>query len=228
MPTRSEPMTAVAVLDKCVAILELVRVKPLTATEVSAHTQISISTTHRLLQSLEHHNMVAKRKAGTYVLGSFFILNSENAARGVLRQLRDATEESVQLWARHGQWRVCLLNVDAENELRISKSVGSKILLTAGGSAADALRSDDPGTRVFSSEQARTAGVGSSSIALHLNKAWSLAVCVSYPLSRAPSSPQDAFKQALTETATRLKFSLDDSEQLTKFERIITDSLAGT
>ncbi|WGW12192.1 helix-turn-helix domain-containing protein [Saxibacter everestensis] len=219
-------MTTVGVLDKCVAILDLVRVKPLTATEVSAHTRMSMSTAHRLLQSLEHHNMVARGEAGAYGLGSFFVLNSDDAAREALRQLRDATEESVQLWVRRGPWRVCLLNVDAENELRISKSVGSKILLTDGGSAADALRSNNAGTRVFSSVQARTAGVGSSSVALQLNKSWSMAVCVSYPLARAPVSPQQEFKQVLTETVARLKFALDDSEQLTKFERIISDSLA--
>lgn len=221
-------MTTVGVLDKCVAILELVRVKPATASELSIHTNMPVSTTHRLLKSLAHHNMVSQLKNGTYGVGSFFILHSVNASREALRQLRDATGESAQLWARHGAWRVCLLNVDAENELRISKSVGAKIRLIDGGSAADALRADDPGSRVFSSEQARAADVGSSSVALRLNNGWKLAVCVSYPLSRAPVSPPETFKRVLTEAAGRLELSLADSQHLSDFERIIADSLGRT
>lgn len=221
-------MTTVGVLDKCVAILELVRAKPSTASELSKHTNMPVSTTHRLLKALANHNMVTQLEVGTYGVGSFFVLYSGNSSREALRQLRDATGESAQLWARHGPWRVCLLNVDAENELRISKSAGSKIRLTDGGSAADALRTDKPDSRVFSSVQARTADVGSSSIALHLNNGWKLAVCISYPLSRAPTSPQEAFKEILIEAANRLKLSLADSKNMTEFERTIADSLRRT
>lgn len=221
-------MTTVGVLDKCVAILELVRVKPSTASELSRHTNMPMSTTHRLLKALARHNMVTPLEGGTYGVGSFFALYSRDASQKILRQLSDATKESAQLWARRGPWRVCLLSVDAEHELRVSESVGAKIRLIDGGSAADALRAEDPDSRVFSSEQARAANVGSSSVALHLNNGWRLAVCVSYPLARAPASPQEIFKQVLIEAADRLKLSLADSPNLSEFERIIADSLGRT
>lgn len=58
----------------------------------------------------------------------------ENAGMPVLRDLRDRTGETAQLWVRRGDERVCLLSADSQHELRAILPPGSRLPLPQGSS----------------------------------------------------------------------------------------------
>ena len=97
-------------------------------TEVAQRTQLSRSTSHRILSALEVEGLVDhERGSGKWFLGpEVYVLGHvasqrfdiANSARRVLKELAAATGESCFLSVRRGDETVCLLRVDGSFPLR--------------------------------------------------------------------------------------------------------------
>lgn len=91
----------------------------MSASELSRRTGLSLSTAHRLALQLAEYGFLRRTDNGAFCIGDRFVRSKlENAGLPVLQELRDRTGETVQLWVRRGDERVCLVNVDSRHELR--------------------------------------------------------------------------------------------------------------
>src|SRR5215469_9137107 len=97
--------TGVGVLDRCVALLELLAGGPQTLRSLSAASRLPRPTVHRLLVALETHRLVVRDAGGAFRLGPRLTelalragsgLELGSLAAGVLARLHDPTGESVQ------------------------------------------------------------------------------------------------------------------------------------
>jgi DNA-binding IclR family transcriptional regulator len=132
------------VLDKAVAILGAVERGAGTLPELVTATGLSRATAHRLATALAAHRLLDRSPAGRWVLGPRLAelggsvpgraaeARLREAAVPVLRELRDATGESAQLYLRLGDRRVCLESVESAHELRTIVRVGASLPLFAG------------------------------------------------------------------------------------------------
>jgi len=144
--------SGVGVLDKAAAVLTALEAGPMTLTGLVSSTGLARPTAHRLAVALEHHRLVARDISGRFVLGPRC---SELAAAAgedrlvavagpVLAQLQEATGESVQLYRRQGDARVCVAAVDRAYGLRDSIPVGSTLSMLAGSAAQVLLAWEEP------------------------------------------------------------------------------------
>jgi len=144
--------SGVGVLDKAAAVLTALEAGPMTLAGLVSSTGLARPTAHRLAVALEHHRLVARDISGRFVLGPRC---SELAAAAgedrlvavagpVLAQLQEATGESVQLYRRQGDARVCVAAVDRAYGLRDSIPVGSTLSMLAGSAAQVLLAWEEP------------------------------------------------------------------------------------
>ena len=112
---------------------------------------LSRATAHRLAVALEAHGLVGRAGDGRFVLGARMVGLGHAAqaawplaevARPVLERLRTDTGESVQLYVRDGDHRVCLVSLQATHELRTIVAEGARLPLGV-GSAGRILASPD-------------------------------------------------------------------------------------
>ena len=207
---KASPVSGVGVLDKSVEILSLLAEgAPAGLAEVVEGTGIPRPTAHRLLAALETHHLVA-RSNGRYRLGLRLMgwgemaaagTNLVEVARSVLEDLRDETGESVQLYVREGDRRVCVAAIErAGGGLRDMVPVGSVLPLDQGSGGRVLLAwSGNEGATEFKefrrrgwveSVAEREPGVASVSAPV-FGTAGELqaAVCASGPVSRLGESP---------------------------------------
>jgi DNA-binding IclR family transcriptional regulator len=112
------------------------------------------ATAHRLAAGLEGHCLLTRDGEGRWRLGPAV---SELAARvsdpllaaspAVLAQLREVTGESVQLYRRDGNWRVCVAALEPPAGLRDTVPVGARLPMTAGSGAKVLLAYSDTATQ---------------------------------------------------------------------------------
>ncbi|SMY02264.1 transcriptional regulator, IclR family [Brevibacterium aurantiacum] len=207
------PAKEIGVIDRSAAILTALQDSPMTAAEVCRRLGYSKSTTYRLLADLRTHRFIVRDNNGLLRLGPFPGRRSIATTNSVLEHLRTLTSESVQLWVRVGEDRVCVRNVEADHELRVSRSVGTVLPLVDGGSGALALCGPGNPQEFYATKQARVKGTASASVAFTVGGAI-LALCVSYPLTREPDNVAGAYRTVLGQAAVELKALLDDSEEL--------------
>ena len=203
-------VSGVGVLDKSVEILALLAEDgPTSLAGVVEGTGIPRPTAHRLLSALEAHHLVA-RDNGRYRLGLRLLgwgevaaagTNLVEAARPVLENLRDASGESVQLYVREGEQRVCVAAVErAGGGLRDMVPVGAVLPLEQ-GSGGKVLLAWSEGGDVAEFEEVRRRG-WAESVAERESGVASVsapvfgpggelqaAVCVSGPVSRLGEKP---------------------------------------
>lgn len=202
--------SGVGVLDKSVEILALLAEDgPTGLAGVVEATGIPRPTAHRLLAALEVHHLVA-RDNGRYRLGLRLLgwgevaaagTNLVEVARPVLEGLRDESGESVQLYVREGDRRVCVVSVErVGGGLRDMVPVGSVLTLDQGSGGTVLLAwSEDGSAPEFEvvrrqgwaeSVAERESGVASVSAPVFGNGGeLQAAVCVSGPVSRLGESP---------------------------------------
>jgi DNA-binding IclR family transcriptional regulator len=134
-------VTGVGVLDRCVALLDLLADGPRSLRWLSDASTLPRPTAHRLLVALEAHRLVARDPAGAFRLGPRLTelaavagpeLDLASLAGPVLDRLHLATGESVQLYVRSGDHRLCIAARDASTGLRDSVAVGALLPLGAG------------------------------------------------------------------------------------------------
>lgn len=143
--------SGIGVLDKATLVLTALEAGPASLAALVGRTGLARPTAHRLAVALERHRLVARDQQGRFVLGPR--LPELAAAAGddrllaaagpVLTRLRDITGESVQLWLRKGEHRVCIAAADPRGS-RDSIPLGSQLTMHAGSAAQVLLTWEDP------------------------------------------------------------------------------------
>lgn len=129
-------------LDKAVGVLRAAAVAPCGLSELVERTGLPRATAHRLAVGLETHRLLERDPDGRWRPGPALAEMAHGhhdplltAAEEVLPTLRDLTGESVQLYRREGDSRVCVAAAEPASGLRDTVPVGVRLPLTAGSGA---------------------------------------------------------------------------------------------
>ena len=147
-----------SVLEKATLILDVVAEAPEAATLTSIAGRLGQprSSTHRLLSELVQLGLLFRVGAANYVPGPRLARWGEaaNGAGDIVRiakpgmmRLRDAIGESVHLYVRQRDRRVCVSAVDGNFELRHFTEIGKPLPLSVGASGKLLLAFADPATQ---------------------------------------------------------------------------------
>ncbi|MGI8777697.1 MAG: IclR family transcriptional regulator [Acidimicrobiales bacterium] len=203
-----DSVSGVGVLDKAFAVVGALEGGPLALAGLVAATGLSRATAHRLAVALEVHEMVARTDDGRFALGPRLTGSSlPHAARPALERLRDETGESVQLYVRRGDRRVCVASLESPHGLRTIVAVGASLPLTV-GSAGKVLRGDPESVRRgwAQSVEEREPGVASVSAPVRDGGGSVVAaVSVSGPVGRTTRSPGRKYASAVAMAATSIR-----------------------
>jgi DNA-binding IclR family transcriptional regulator len=209
-------ISGVGVVDKAVGVLAALERGPQSLAGLVAATGLSRATAHRLAVALEAHALVRRDEDGRFTLGLRLIGLGHAAAEAVpgwldarpaLAWLQEQTGESVQLYVRDGDVRVCVESLEAPHELRTIVPVGARLPLDR-GSAGRVLR-DSAASGWIESVEERQAGVASVSAAVVDPSGRVLAaVSVSGPVDRTTRAPGHRYGAAVAEAAARISHSL--------------------
>ncbi len=206
-----QSVSGVGVLDKSVRVLDAVALAagPLTLVELVDATALPKATAHRLASALEVHGLLRRDHEGRYLLGVRLIGLGRaaaddwplaEAARPALEALRDATGESVQLYRRDGEHRVCVVSLESPHELRTIVPQGSRLPLGV-GSAGRILAGTAADARWTASVGERAPGVASVSAPIVVDGRLVAAVGISGPLGRLGDHPGDRHGSAVAAAA---------------------------
>ncbi len=204
-------VSGIGVLDKAVSILDALEAGPRGLAELVTDTGLPRATVHRLAVALEVHALVGRDGDGRFGLGPRLTGRElPLLARPALERLRDATGESVQLYVRRGDRRLCVASLESPHGLRTIVPVGASLPLEV-GSAGKVLRGgpavDGPGwaesveerERGVASASAPVMGAGGTVVA---------AVSVSGPIERTTRSPGERYGPALLDAARAVEREL--------------------
>lgn len=144
--------SGVGVLDKAVAVLNALEAGPQNLAQIVTATSLARPTAHRLAVALEHHRLVARDVQGRFILGAR--LNELSSAAGedrllaaaepIILAVRDHTGESVQIYRRQGDVRICVAAAERPMGLRDSIPVGASLSMKAGSAAQILLAWEEP------------------------------------------------------------------------------------
>ncbi|MGH9289983.1 MAG: IclR family transcriptional regulator [Acidimicrobiales bacterium] len=209
-------ISGVGVVDKAVGVLAALERGPQSLAELVAATGLSRATAHRLAVALEAHGLVRRDEDGRFSLGLRLIGLGHAAAEAVpgwldarpaLAWLQEQTGESVQLYVRDREARVCVESLEAPHELRTIVPVGARLPLDR-GSAGRVLR-DSAASGWVESVEERQPGVASvSAPVVDPSGRVVAAVSVSGPIDRTTRAPGRRYGAAVADAATRISRSL--------------------
>jgi DNA-binding IclR family transcriptional regulator len=227
--SRTAKASNVGVLDRSMALLDLLGDGPQSLRSLTEASGLPRPTVHRLLLALEVHGLVARDGAGAFRLGPHLTelavlaghgLGLAALAAGVLARLHEQTGESVQLYLRSGDRRLCVAARDAGAGLRDSVPVGALLPLDAGSGGKVLLAWSDDARRFpavppaelaavrrrgwADSVAEREPGVASVSAPVLRDGTLLAALCVSGPASRLGSSPGRRLAPIVVEAAAEL------------------------
>jgi DNA-binding IclR family transcriptional regulator len=204
----------VGVLDKAIVLLDALEQSPCSLSELVAITGVPRATAHRLATALESHGLVRRDDEGRFTLGSRLVALGRAAAEAfplagaahkALRELRDLTEESVQLFVPEADRRVCIAALQSPHGLRTIVPLGASLSLQELGSGARALNGESgPGGWVESVGE-REAGVASVSAPVVDRGVIIAAVSVSGPIERTTKHPGRRYGEAVVVAARRIE-----------------------
>jgi DNA-binding IclR family transcriptional regulator len=227
-------LSGVGVLDKAMAVLGALEPGPRSLSELVVATGLSRATAHRLAVGLEAHGLVRRDLEGRFTLGLRLIGLGHAAAEAVpgwldarpaLEWLRSQTGESVQLFVRDGDERVCVESLEAPHELRtivpagarlpLDRGSGGRVLRPAGagagggGGAGGGEGAGGGATGWVESVGERQPGVASvSAPVVDPSGRVVAAVSVSGPIDRTSRSPGRRYGAAVVEAAARISAHL--------------------
>jgi len=148
----------VAAVDRALAILGAFRPgdQALGLAEIAQRTKFYKSTILRLAQSLIRHDYLKRLDSGSYQIGPTPLMLSALYQRSLrlgdvvlplMRELAEQTGESVSMYSRHGDVRVCLHRVDSNHAVRdhvregdvlpLERGSGGRILLAFSGAKGE-------------------------------------------------------------------------------------------
>lgn len=210
-------VSGVGVLDKAVVVLDALEGGPRTLSDLVEATGLSRATAHRLAVALEAHGLARRDDEGRFTLGVRLVALGKAAAEAIplaaaawpaLRELRDATGESVQLYVREGDRRVCIAALESPHGLRTIVPMGASFPLAVGGSAGQVL-AVDAGAEApawVESVGEREAGVASvSAPVLASDGSVVAAVSVSGPIERTSRQPGRRYGSAVAAAARQVE-----------------------
>ena len=231
--------TGVGVLDRCVSLLDLLADGPRSLRWLADRSGLPRPTAHRLLVALEAHRLVARDAKGLFRLGPRLTelaaaagheLDLAGLAAPVMARLHDATRESVQLYVRSGNQRLCIAARDAGTGLRDSVRVGALLPLDAGSGGKVILAWATDGTSVSAVPEEELAAVrtrgwaasvaerepGVASVSAPVMREGVLlgALCVSGPVSRLGQSPGRKLSAPVVAAAEELSHLASDANAL--------------
>ena len=210
------------VLDKSVAVLGALERGPLSLAGLVTATGLARPTAHRLAVALETHGLVRRDTDGRFCLGlRLSALGREaeasyplaDVARPALERLRETTGESVQLFVRDGDRRVCVASLESPSELRTIVAVGAVLPLERGSAGRVLGRASGDSTSIrrgwIESVAEREAGVASVSAPVRGPDGRLLAaVSVSGPLERLTRRPGARYGAAVVAAARAIEDAL--------------------
>jgi DNA-binding IclR family transcriptional regulator len=224
-------VSGVGVLDKAFVVLDVIEQRPRSLADLVTVTGLSRATAHRLATALEAHGMVRRDDEGRFALGARLIALGRAATESVplaaaaaaaLEELRDATGESVQLYVREGDRRICVAALQSPHGLRTIVPLGASLPLDVGSAGrllldgnADGNGNDtdlvgapphaaDPGWVASVGE--REAGVASVSAPVRDDAGRVVAaVSVSGPIERTTRQPGRRYGPAVVAAARRVE-----------------------
>jgi DNA-binding IclR family transcriptional regulator len=215
-----DSISGVGVLDKAVAVLRALERGPLTLAGLVDATSLSRATAHRLAVALEVHGLARRDHDGRFSLGLGLVGLGHAAAEAIpgwldarheLAWLREQTGESVQLFVRDGDARVCVESLEAPHELRTIVPVGARLPLDAGSGAKALLAGPAPdgGDPWFESVAERQQGVASVSAPVRGPGGRALAaLSVSGPIERITRHPGARYGPLVAQAAARVQARL--------------------
>jgi DNA-binding IclR family transcriptional regulator len=153
-----ERYAAMSVLAKTTQILDLVTSpgRQSTLTEIAEQLHQPRSSVHRLLTELMALGLIMRRSNATFAAGPRLVQWGEAAAHSIdlvevarphMEWLRDRLGESVHLYVREREHRICIAAVDGHYELRHFTEVGRPLPLRVGAAGKLLLANADPATR---------------------------------------------------------------------------------
>jgi DNA-binding IclR family transcriptional regulator len=205
-------LSGVGVLDKAVSILDALEDGPLALAGLVEATGLSRATAHRLAAALEVHGLVGRDDGGRFMLGPRMARTSvADLARPALERLREATGESVQLYVRRGERRLCVSALESPHGLRTIVPVGALLPLDRGsaGRVLSGGAAARPHAGWVESVEERQRGVASVSAPVHdASGAVVAAISVSGPVERTTREPGRRYGDAVAAAATELEQAL--------------------
>lgn len=210
-------VSGVGVVDKSFSLLAAVAVAPRTLSELTEVTGLSRATAHRLAVALEQHGMLRRTDDGRFALGLHLVALGRaaaeqfplaTAARPALVALREATGESVQLYVRDGEQRVCVAALESPHGLRTIVPVGAALPMDV-GSAGRVLAGEVPRSGWVQTVGEREPGVASVSAPVRdAEGAVVAAVSVSGPIDRLGKQPGRAHGDSVLTAASAVEAAL--------------------
>ncbi len=195
-------LSGVGVIDKAMAIIAAVEVEPLALAQLVVVTGQSRATAHRLATALEVHGMLRRDDDGRFTIGYRALslargvgasLPLIDGARPVLARLRDDTGESVQLFVRDGDSRVCVASLESPHGLRTIVPNGAVLPLDQGSGGRVLQGETEPDIGFVVSVAEREAGVASVSAPVVVEGRVVAAISVSGPIERMTTDPGARF-----------------------------------
>jgi DNA-binding IclR family transcriptional regulator len=212
-----DSVSGVGVLDKAMEVIGALEAGPASLADLVERTALPRATAHRLAVALEQHRLVRRDDDGRFCLGLRLIgLGHEAAeavpvwaaARPALSWLHEQTGESVQLYVRDGDARVCVESIESAKELRTIVPVGARLPLSV-GSAGRILSGVDSTRAWVQSVGEREEGVASVSAPVHDPRGRVVAaVSVSGPIQRTTRKPGDRYGQAVAAAARQVEAAI--------------------
>jgi DNA-binding IclR family transcriptional regulator len=208
-----QSVSGVGVLDKSVSVLDALSAGPCNLNQLVEATGLPRATAHRLASALEVHGLVRRDPDGRFALGVRLValgsaaadaLPLASAAADALAELRAQTRESVQLYVREADRRVCIAALESPHGLRAIVPMGASLPLGSG--SAGRLLADGGEAAVGSggwleSVGEREAGVASVSAPVCERGAIVAAVSVSGPIERTTRQPGKRYGAAVVQAA---------------------------
>jgi DNA-binding IclR family transcriptional regulator len=220
-------VSGVGVIDKAALVLDVLEQAPRSLNELVGATGFSRATAHRLAVALEVHGLVRRDEEGRFALGVRLIALGRAAAEAIplaaaalpaLAALRDATGESVQLYVRQGDRRVCIASLESPHGLRTIVPMGASLPLAVGSAGKVLVPPRDAGAvqggtapggtapAWAESVAEREAGVASvSAPVLGPDGAALAAVSVSGPIERTSREPGRRYGAAVVAAARQIE-----------------------
>jgi DNA-binding IclR family transcriptional regulator len=199
-------LSGIGVLDKAFSVVDALEAGPLSLAGLVDATGLPRATAHRLAAALEVHGLVRRDGEGRFATGPRLTgLDLPALAAPALERLREGTGESVQLYVRRGDRRVCVAALESPHGLRTIVAVGASLPLDV-GSAGKVFRGE---TGWAESVEEREPGVASVSAPVHGPTGDVVAaVSVSGPIERTSRSPGSRYADAVMEAARAIERQL--------------------
>lgn len=133
--------SGVGVVDKTVALLDLIARGPASLADLVDGTGIARPTAHRLATALERLEVLDRDESGRFRIGPRAVHWA--SATDILRvraeqaviELRDLTGASAQVYRRIGEQRLCVAAAEPTSGLRDTVPVGALLTMSAGSAA---------------------------------------------------------------------------------------------